>query len=66
MITITTEENITKGKSIVVERKLQCFHSIDKCKKFIIPYVKEMKLAKREKRKPTKRIDGVSYDTKSE
>lgn len=39
---------------------------MDKAKKFIIPVVKEMKLAKKEEREPLIRIDGVSYDTKSE
>ena len=45
---------------------MKLFHSMDEAKKFIVPVVKEMQLAKKEKREPSKRIDGVSYDTKSE
>ena len=45
---------------------MKLFHSMDEAKKFIVPVVKEMQLAKKEKRDPLKRIDGVSYDTKSE
>ena len=40
--------------------------SMDKARKEIAPIVKEMKTAKREKREPTIRIDGASYDTNSE
>lgn len=66
MITLTIVEQIKNGKRIEFKRHLKLFHSIDKAKKFIIPVVKEMKLAKSEKRDPQTRIDGVSYDTKSE
>lgn len=66
MITLTIVEQIKNGKRIEFKRHLELFHSNDKAKKYIIPVVKEMKQAKSEKREPQKRIDGVSYDTKSE
>lgn len=66
MITLTIVEQIKNGKRIEFKRHLELFHSIDKAKKYIIPVVKEMKQAKSEKREPKQRIDGVSYDTKSE
>lgn len=66
MITITIVEQVKNGKRIDFKRYLKLFHSMDKAKKSIIPIVKEMKLAKKEKREPQIRIDGVSYDTKSE
>lgn len=42
------------------------FHSVDKARQEIVPIVKEMKTAIKEKRVPTIKIDAVSYDTKSE
>lgn len=66
MITLTIVEQVKNGKRVEPKRHLKLFHSMDKAKKFIIPVVKEMKLAKKEKRNPAIRIDGVSYDTKSE
>lgn len=66
MITLTIVEQIKTAKRVEYKRSIKLFHSVDKAKKFIIPVVKEMKLAKREKREPSTRIDGVSYDTKSE
>ena len=66
MITLTIVEQIKSGKRIDYKRSIVICHSTDKAKKMIVPIVKEMKLAKREKREPSKRIDGVSYDTKSE
>ena len=66
MITLTIIEK-KKNKNIVeFKRSLRLFHSMDLAKKFIIPVVKEMKVAKREKREPDIKIDAVSYDTKSE
>lgn len=66
MITLTIVEQIKNGKRVEFKRHLELFHSIDKAKKYIIPVVKEMKIAKNEYREPKTRIDGVSYDTKSE
>ena len=66
MITLTIVEQVKSGKRVEYKRHLKLFHSMDKARKFITPVVKEMKLAKKEKRDPTIRIDGVSYDTKSE
>lgn len=66
MITLTIVEQVKNGKRVESKRYLKLFHSVDKAKKFIIPVVKEMKIAKSEKREPKTRIDGVSYDTKSE
>ena len=66
MITLTIVEQVKNGRRVEPKRSLKLFHSMDKAKKFIIPVVKEMKIAKKEKREPFIRIDGVSYDTKSE
>ena len=66
MITITLVENkVVKGRPTIT-RKIVLYHSLDKARKEIPAYVKEMKLAKKEKRTPKYYIDGVSYDTKSE
>ena len=45
---------------------MKLFSSTDMARKEIVPIVKEMKLAKKQKREPKVRIDAVSYDTKSE
>lgn len=45
---------------------MKLFSSTDMARKEIVPIVKEMKLAKRQKREPKVRIDAVSFDTKSE
>lgn len=66
MITLTLMEQVKSGKLVKTKRSMKLFHSMDEAKKFIVPVVKEMQLAKKEKRDPLKRIDGVSYDTKSE
>ena len=66
MITITIVEQVKNGKRVEYKRYLKLFHSMDKAKKSIIPIVKEMKLARKEKRDASIRIDGVSYDSKSE
>ena len=66
MITLTIVEEVTKGKVISYKRKMKLFSSTDMARKEIVPIVKEMKLAKRQKREPKVRIDAVSYDTKSE
>lgn len=66
MITLTIVEQQKNGKRVEFKRYLKLFHSMDKAKKSIIPIVKEMKQAKKEKREAKIRIDGVSYDTKSE
>lgn len=66
MITLTIVAKVKKGGRFEYKRYLKLYHSMDKAKKEIVPIVKEMKQAKKEKRDPTIRIDGVSYDTKSE
>lgn len=66
MITLTIVEQVKNGKRIEPKRSIKLFHSMDKARKEIAPIVKEMKTAKREKREPTIRIDGASYDTNSE
>lgn len=66
MITLTIVEEVKSGKAISYKRKIKLYHSMDKAKKEIVPIVKEMRLAKLEKRVPSIRIDAVSYDTKSE
>lgn len=66
MITITLEETKEVKGRPQVTRKIVMYHSLDKARKDIPNYVKEMRLAKREKRTPKYRIDGVSYDTTSE
>ena len=66
MITLTLVEQVTKGKRVEMKRHLKLYHSNDKARKEIIPIVKEMRLAEKEKREPIIKIVGVSYDTKSE
>lgn len=66
MITLTIVEEVKSGKTISYKRKLKLYHSMDKARKEIVPIVKEMKVAKSQKRTPSIRIDAVSYDTKSE
>ena len=66
MITLTIVEEVKSGKTINYKRSMKLYHSIDKAKREIVPIVKEMKVAKNQKREPSIRIDAVSYDTKSE
>ena len=66
MITLTIVERVKNKNVVNLKRHMKLFHSIDKARAEIKPIVQEMKLAKREKREPKIRIDGVSYDTKSE
>lgn len=66
MITITLVENKVVRSKPVITRKIVIYHSLDKARKEIPAYVKEMRLAKKEKRTPKYYIDGVSYDTNSE
>ena len=66
MITLTIVEEVKSGKVISYKRKLKLFSSTDKARKEITPIVKEMKVAKSQKRTPSIRIEAVSYDTKSE
>lgn len=66
MITLTIVEQVKTGKRIEPRRYMKIFHSTDKARKFIQPVVKEMKLARKDHRDANIRIDGVSYDTKSE
>ena len=66
MITLKIVEEVKSGKNVSYKRHMKLYHSMDKAKKEIVPIVKEMKVAKREKRTPSIRIDAVSYDTKSE
>lgn len=66
MITLTIVELDKTKKVQTFKRSLRMFHSVDKARKEIVPIVKEMKQAIKEKRLPTIKIDAVSYDTKSE
>lgn len=66
MITLTIVEEKDVNKVVRPVRSIELFYSIDKAKKFIAPIVKEMKEARKQKRNPKIRIDGVSYDTNSE
>ena len=68
MITLSIVERVKapKSKQVSIKRYIEVFHSTDKAKKFIIPVVKEMRLAKSEKRDPRICIEAVSYDTESE
>lgn len=66
MITLTIVEQVKKNKLVSYKRSIKIFHSTDKAKKFIIPVVKEMKIAKANGTVPSVRIDGASYDSKSE
>lgn len=66
MITLTIVELDKTKKVQAFKRSLRKFHSVDKARKEIVPIVKEMKQAIKEKRTPTIKIDAVSYDTKSE
>lgn len=62
MITLT----IVKKSKISQTREIVLYNSLDKARKAIIPIVKEMKDAVKEKRSPKIFIDGVSYDSNSE
>lgn len=66
MITLTIVEQVKSGKTINYKRRMKLYHSIDNAKREIVPIVKEMKVAKSQKREPSIRIDAVSYDTRSE
>ena len=66
MITLTIVEEVKSGKVVSYKRKMKLYSSTDKARKEITPIVKEMKLAERQKRKPSISIEAVSYDTKSE
>ena len=68
MITLTIVEQVKDKatKTISPKRYLKLYHSADKASQTIKPIVAEMRLAKRQKRIPSIRIDAVSYDTKSE
>ena len=66
MITLTIVEEVKEKGIVSRKRSLKLFSSSDKARKEIVPIVKEMKLAKRQKRVPKTEIIGVSYDTKSE
>ena len=66
MITLTIVKEVRNGKIISYNKSMKLYKSMDKAKKDIIPIVKEMKLASSQKREPTIRISGVSYETKSE
>lgn len=66
MITLTIVEQKATSKRVEYKRSLKLFHSMDKARAYILPVVREMSIAKSEKREPKIRIDGVSYDTSSE
>lgn len=66
MITLTIVKQVKKGTTISFKRELKMFNSVDKARKEITPIVREMKLAKKQKRDPSIAIKAVSYDYKSE
>ena len=66
MITLTIVKQVKKGSIVSYNKELKMFNSVDKARKFITPIVKEMKIAKKQKRTPTLAIKAVSYDLKSE
>ena len=66
MITLTYVEQVKNGKVVTPKRTIKCFHSMDKAKKFIEPIIQEMHEAKLKKKDPIRKIEGVSYDSKSE
>lgn len=66
MITLTIVEQKKVKGLLKYERSIKVFKSIDKARQFIKPIVKEMQIAKKEKREPKIKIDAVSYDTPSE
>ena len=66
MITLTIVKQVKKGTTISFKRELKMFNSVDKARKEITPIVREMKLAKKQKRDPSIAIKAVSYDLKSE
>lgn len=66
MITLTIVKQVKKGSVVSYNKELKMFNSVDKARKFITPIVKEMKIAKKQKRTPTLAIKAVSYDLKSE
>lgn len=65
-LTIIKREKNKKTGLVAVKRKLVLFKSMDKARKEIIPIVKEMKIAKRNRTEPPVEIVAVSYDTSSE
>ena len=66
MITLTIVKQVKKGSQITWKKELKMFNSVDKARKEITPIVREMKVAKKEKREPKIAIKAVSYDLKSE
>ena len=66
MITLTIVKQVKKGSQVTWKKELKMFNSVDKARKEITPIVREMKVAKKEKREPTIAIKAVSYDLKSE
>ena len=66
MITLTIVKKVKKGSVVTFKKELKLFTSLDKARKEIIPIVKEMKVAKQQKREPEISIKAVSYDNKSE
>lgn len=66
MITLSVIERVKKGKAYEPIRSMKLFHSVDSARRFIKPAVKEMEAAKRERRDPKIKIEGVSYDTEGE
>ena len=66
MITLTLIKLVKKDKITTSIRTIAKYHSIDKARKDIADIMNEVNEAKRLKREPKIRIDGVSYDTRSE
>ena len=66
MITLTIIKQVKKGSQITWKKELKMFNSVDKARKEITPIVREMKMAKKQKRDPQIAIKAVSYDLKSE
>lgn len=67
MITLTiVKKTKKKNGTIIVDKNIHCFKSIDSAKKVLLPIMREVKQAEKEKRDPDVYIDGVSFDSKSE
>lgn len=66
MITLTIVKQVKKGSQVTWKKELKMFNSVDKARKEITPIVREMKVAKKQKRDPQIAIKAVSYDLKSE
>lgn len=66
MITLTIVETSVKKGVRQFKNYMKLFKSMDQAKSYIVPIVKEMNDAKKQKREPKLRINSVSWDTNSE